>query len=132
MSKAAREHGAVAFQAEQLKRTNYTALESSHHFVPFAVETPSVLGQAALDFVQELGQPLHQATGDLATESSSCNTFPLQSREGMQQQCWALQRPALAKVFLSEINCTCLLDNSILLCVHNCTFAIYSNNFMLL
>ena len=70
MSKAAREDGAVAFQAEQLKRTNYTALESSHHFVPFAVETPSVLGQAALDFVQELGQRLHQATGDLAAKSS--------------------------------------------------------------
>ena len=32
VSKAAREAGAVALQAEQLKRTKYTALESSHHF----------------------------------------------------------------------------------------------------
>ena len=53
-SKAAREDSAVALQAEHLKHSKYTVLESSHHFEPFALETLGVLGQAAVDFIQEL------------------------------------------------------------------------------
>ena len=54
----------MATQAEHVKITKYAHLESSHLFVPFAVETSGVLGQAALDFVCDLGQRLHQITGE--------------------------------------------------------------------
>ena len=41
----------MAVQAEHLKSAKYAALKASHHFVPFAVETSGVLGQAALSLV---------------------------------------------------------------------------------
>ena len=41
VSNAAGEAGAVALKAEQWKRSKYT-LQSSHHFVPFALETSGV------------------------------------------------------------------------------------------
>ena len=53
-----------ALKAEQLKCTKDTFLESSRHFVPFALETPGVLSQAALDLISELGQGLCQTTGE--------------------------------------------------------------------
>ena len=56
--------GAVAAQAERLKLAKYAHLDSSHFFVPFAVETPGVLGEVAKDFVGELGRRLRKATGD--------------------------------------------------------------------
>ena len=64
ISAAAKGAGAVAAQAEHLKISKYAHLESSHLFVPIAVETSGVLGQAALDFVSDLGQRLHQVTGE--------------------------------------------------------------------
>ena len=64
VSAAAREAGAVAAQAEHLKIAKYCHLESSHHFVPFAVETSGVLGQAALDLVDDIGRRLHRMTGE--------------------------------------------------------------------
>ena len=56
ISAAAREAGAVAAQTEYLKIAEYVYLEASHHFVLFAVETSGVLGQAALDHVDDIGQ----------------------------------------------------------------------------
>ena len=64
VSTAAREPGAVAVQAEHLKMTKYSHLESDYLFVPFAIETSGVLGQAAWDFVNDLGWRLHHATGE--------------------------------------------------------------------
>ena len=64
MSVAATETGAVAAKAEHLKSAKYATLKVSHHFVPFAVETSGVLGQAALSLVWDIGQPLRQATGE--------------------------------------------------------------------
>ena len=64
ISATARGAGAVAAQAKHLKISKYTHLESSHLFVPIAVETSGVLGQAALDFVSDLGQRLRQVTGE--------------------------------------------------------------------
>ena len=64
VSAAAREAGAVAAKAEHLKSAKYTVLKVSHHFVPFAVETSSEPGQAALSLVWGIGQHLHQATGE--------------------------------------------------------------------
>ena len=40
----------------------YEHLDSSHFFVPFAVETSRVLGEAAEEFVRELGQHLCMTT----------------------------------------------------------------------
>ena len=54
----------MAAQAENSKISKYAHLESSHLFVPIAVETSGMLGQAALDFVSDLGQRLHQVTGE--------------------------------------------------------------------
>ena len=64
VSAAAREAEAVAAKAEHLKGAKYTVLKVSHHFVPFAVETSNVPSQAALSLVWDIGQRLHQATGE--------------------------------------------------------------------
>ena len=48
-------------------------LESSHHFVTFALETSSALGQAAPDIVRVLGHHLCQTTGE-----SHCREYLLQ------------------------------------------------------
>ena len=64
ISDATREAGAVAAQAERLKNAKYTHLVLSHHFVPFAIETSGVLGQAALGLLSDLGRRLHRATGE--------------------------------------------------------------------
>ena len=48
----------MAAQAERLKMLKYEHLNSSHFFVTFAVETSGVLGEAAEEFVAELGQRL--------------------------------------------------------------------------
>ena len=55
ISDATREAGAVAVQAEWLKNAKYTHLVLSHHFVPFAIETSGVLGQAAFGLLSDLG-----------------------------------------------------------------------------
>ena len=64
VSTAAREPGAVAAQAEHLKMTKYSHLESGYLFVLFAIETSGVLGLAAWEFVNDLGWRLHYATGE--------------------------------------------------------------------
>ena len=65
---AARGAGAVAAQAERLKIPKYAHLESSHLFMPIAVETSGVLDQAALDFVSDLVQHLHKVTGEVRSK----------------------------------------------------------------
>ena len=60
---AMRGAGTVAAQAERLKMAKYEYLDSSHFFVPFAVETSGVLGEAAEEFVGELSQRLCETTG---------------------------------------------------------------------
>ena len=69
ISAAPREARAVAAQAEHLKISKYSHLEVSHHFVPFAVEISGVLGQAALNLVDDIGQ-LQE------TRSTSCKGCP--------------------------------------------------------
>ena len=61
---ATREAGTVAAQAEQRKRTKYTELEASHHFVPVAIETTGVFGPEALQFLRELGHRLKSESGE--------------------------------------------------------------------
>ena len=44
---AAREAGAVADDAEHRKRVKYTHLESTHYFIPVAIQTLGAMGQEA-------------------------------------------------------------------------------------
>ena len=53
---AAREAGVVANQAGQRKTEKYAHLRASHHFVPFAIETPGVFGSEALSLLEEIGR----------------------------------------------------------------------------
>ena len=53
---AIREAGAVAASAEQRKRTKYLHLETTHHFVPVAVETLGPIGEEGRVFLKELGR----------------------------------------------------------------------------
>ena len=64
VSAAVRGAGVVAAQAEQSKVAKYGHLDTSHHFVPFVVETSGVLGEAAVDFTRDLGRRLCKATGE--------------------------------------------------------------------
>ena len=68
ISAVAREAGAVAAQAKHLKDAQYSHLEASHHFVPFAVETSGLLGQAPLDLVDDIWRCLCLMTGELRTK----------------------------------------------------------------
>ena len=47
---AAREAGAVSDDAEHRKRVKYTHLESTHYFIPVAIETLGAMGQEARSF----------------------------------------------------------------------------------
>ena len=85
---AVRGTGTVAAQAERLKMAKYEHLNSSHFFVPFAVETSGVLGEAAEKFVGELGRRLCKTTG----EPHSCERL-------LQRISTAVQRGNAAAVF---------------------------------
>ena len=60
---AAREVGAVADEAERKKKAKYAHLESSHHFVPVAVETLGVLGSEVRTLLRDLGRRLKDYYG---------------------------------------------------------------------
>ena len=61
---ATSESGAVADQSEDRKRVKCADLQSSHLFIPVAMETAGVFGQEALTFFQELGHRLWVKTGE--------------------------------------------------------------------
>ena len=63
-SHATREAGAVAQRAEYQKISKYAHLNSSHHFIPMAVETLGMFGSKALSFIQDLSWHLRQVTGE--------------------------------------------------------------------
>ena len=48
---------------KQAKRTKYTHLNASHHFVLVAVEISGVLDSEALQLLWDLGHRLREATG---------------------------------------------------------------------
>ena len=47
-----------------MKKAKYAHLDSSHHFIPVAVETSGALGPEALNFFWELGCRLRRMTGE--------------------------------------------------------------------
>ena len=54
-SAAASGAGIVARRSEERKKALYTELESSHIFVPIAIETSGVLENEAMQFLKEIG-----------------------------------------------------------------------------
>ena len=84
ISSASSEAGAVATIAETRKLSKYSYLDSTHCFVPVAVETAGVFGPLSQAFVQELGD---KVSGDMRSRlflSKDC-LWPF--REKMQFQC---------------------------------------------
>ena len=61
---AVRGAGVVVAQAEQVKVSKHAHLDTSHHFVPFVVETSRVLGKAAEEFTWELARHIYEVTGE--------------------------------------------------------------------
>ena len=76
ISAAVRGAGVMAAQAEQVKVFKYAHPDTSHHFVPFVIETSGVLGKAAEEFMQELARHIYKATGEPPvppSETVCCN-----------------------------------------------------------
>ena len=57
--------GAVAVLAEEKKEAKYTSLSSIHTFTPVTIETSGVFGPKSLHFIQELGNRVMHATGEV-------------------------------------------------------------------
>ena len=95
---AVRGAGAVAAQAEQVKVSKYAHLDTSHHLVPFVVETSGVLGKAAEEFTQELARHIYKAIGEprsrqflLQRQSVTVqrgNSAAVLGSMGGRQDCW--------------------------------------------
>ena len=62
ISLAVRESGAVAADAELRKKQKYLLLDSTHHFVPVAVETLGPIGQEARVFLREVAHRITAST----------------------------------------------------------------------
>ena len=62
ISLAVRESGAVAADAELRKKQKYLLLDSTHHFVPVAVETLGPIGQEARVFLREVARRITAST----------------------------------------------------------------------
>ena len=61
---AAREAGAVADHAEHCKRLKYHHLDSTHCFIPVAIETLGAMGSEARSFFREVARRMEECTGD--------------------------------------------------------------------
>ena len=95
---AVRGAGVVAAQAEQVKVSKYAHLDTTHHFVPFAVETSGVLGEAAENFTRELARRICKATGEprsrqfllqrLSIAVQRGNAAAVLGTMGRRQDCW--------------------------------------------
>ena len=72
----------VAAKTEHLKSVEYAALKVRPSLCPFAVETSSVLGQTALSLVWDIGQCLHQATGEERSKEYLLQRVPIAVQRG--------------------------------------------------
>ena len=72
---ASREPGLVAEQAEQKKKSKYTDLLVTHHFVPISTETSGVFGPEAYSLFKELGHRLKARSGDPSSFSYLLQQF---------------------------------------------------------
>ena len=90
---AATEAGAVAAQAEWRKRVKYTELDTSHHFIPVAMETTDVFRPETLGFFQDLGRRIREESGSHNPTITQFNESQLQCKEGTQPPWWAPPSP---------------------------------------
>ena len=59
---AAKQVGAVAQQAEEMKMQKYKHIDSCYFFTPVAIETSGVFGQKTTEFLKGLGHRLRQVS----------------------------------------------------------------------
>ena len=76
--------------AKHLKIAKYSHLEASHHSVPSAVETSGVLGQAALDLIDDIGRHFHQMMGEPRSKEYLLQRLSIAIQRGMWWRCWGL------------------------------------------
>ena len=83
---AAREPRAVAVDGESKKHSKYAHPESTHHFVPVAVETLGALGPEASSLLKEIAAASlwHVVRRELT--SSSCNEWQWRYRGEMRRR----------------------------------------------
>ena len=74
--------GAVAALAEDRKRAKYSYLDSSHTFIPLAIETSGAFGPSALSFFKKLGCRLSQVTGESNSFLYLCQRFSVAVQRG--------------------------------------------------
>ena len=107
ISHATREAGAVAERAEHLMISKYAHLDSSHHFVPVAVETSGVFGPEALPFIQDLSQGLRQVSQGHWNTSSS-ESLSLGSRDMRPRFLGQWEGQPDWKPLWLNVHCVCL------------------------
>jgi len=56
--------GGAAEQEADRKRTKYSSLPTSYEFIPVAIESLGPINHTGLEFLQELGCRMTEATGD--------------------------------------------------------------------
>ena len=56
--------GGAAEQAAERKLAKYSTLPATHEFVPVAIESLGPINRTGLEFLQELGRRITEATGD--------------------------------------------------------------------
>ena len=78
----------MAAAAEHRKRSKYCNLDATHHFVPIAVETLSVLGQDARKNFREVARRVTAVTNELQSYQSL-----------LQRVAVAIQRGNAAAIF---------------------------------
>ena len=108
---------AVAAEMDRRKRLKYAHLNTSHFFVPLAVEILGVMGPDAGLFCQELGRCITAATSD-----------PLSHQHLLQRVSVATQRGNAAAILGTMPECTC----SIYYCADIVTFTVHQYYFILL
>ena len=91
------EAGAVADQADQKKKAEYTELSVTHHFVPMAIETMGVFEKEAQAFSLSLVTASRKRQGNSYYSTACCNESWWPCRGGMQLQYWALTQYWLDK-----------------------------------
>ena len=74
--------GAVAALAEDWKKVKYSYWDSSHTFIPLAIETLGVFGPSASSFFKELGRRLLQVTGETNSFLYLCQRISVAVQRG--------------------------------------------------
>ena len=83
---AAREPRAVAVDGESKKLSKYAHLESTHHFVPVAVEKLGALGPEASSLLKEIARRISLARGEERAHEFLLQRVAVAVQRGMRHQ----------------------------------------------